>query len=799
MQANRQDSSLYYRFDDERREVVMLRPDCPSPWMNYLSNGEFHTMMSQAGGALAWYRSPQIWRINRYRFFHLPMDRSGMYVYLRDADSGRVWCPTGEPMKQKPARWQARHGLGYTRFEAEQDGLGAELCYFIGPHENTLIWNLKLTNRRTMRARLDIFAFVEFGMMEFLREVSWICYMKHQMRVDFASDDAALIFDYAVESQPKPGETPLVYLAADRPLVGFDGDRDEFIGCYRSESDPFVLENGDCTGSTMSGGDPCGALQARFELEPDATETVNFFLGTSPSRATISKTLRRTRASGFVEKSFASLTESWRRHTNKYQCRVPDVAAQRQINIWNPYQAQRNFQFSRNISFYATGTFRGVGFRDTAQDIIAQSPFDQPACRAKLRLLLGQQYADGHVNHYFFPVEGYAPVNRLHSDNHLWPVLSVWALVMEEGNAEFLHESVPYYDGGTATIYEHLAKSVAFTKTKIGEHGFPLMLHSDWNDALFKVAREGRGESIWTAMQLGVCLKKLIELARLAERHEDIPVYEQLYGEQRQLVETLGWDGGWYRRAIMDDGNFLGTKVHDEAQLWLNAQSWAVISGYADPARAVTAMDAVRARLDTDLGIKLIDPPIVNFPDPENPLTHYNKGTGENAAIFCHANCWAVLTECLLGRGDVAWKYYRQLIPEVAMAKAGAWRYKGEPYVYASNIFGPDSDKFGLANVTWLSGTAAWMYIAVSQYLLGVRPQWDGLLVDPCLPADWTEAQVTREFRGTVYRINISKPAGLCRGRVRLSIGEAAIDGNVIPPQPTQEMVEVRAEISNPR
>lgn len=771
----------YFYFNDTEKEVCFKRYDTPSPWINYLSNGTFHTMLSQAGGGLAFYKSPQIWRITRYRFFHLPTDRSGPYIYIQDRESGEYWCPTYEPAVVRPEKWESAHGIGYTRFSAQRNEVQTQLTYFVGEFENSLIWNLKLKNNSNTRKKLTIYAYVEFGMMEFMRELQWQCYNKHQVSVQYRKDTGALIYKYGVEMQPKPDETPLVYFTADRIPDAYDGDRDEFIGSYRSEANPFAIENGGCTNSTLMGGDPCGALQFSFTIDAGQEETVNVFLGTGMNEKEIEQSILNSRKQGFVEESFQALKGSWNKYLNKFSCSIPDEDAQRQINTWNPYQAHRNFLFSRNISYYATGTFRGVGFRDTSQDILAQVPFDMEASKEKVRLLLKEQYQDGHANHYFFPTEGWDPVTSIHSDDHLWPILSVWNIVVESGDTSFLHESIKYYDGGQATVYEHLCKAVEYTKNHLGRNGFPLMLRSDWNDQLFRVCRQGKGESIWTAMQLGAVLLKIAELAHLLGKDEDAAAFTEMYEQQKKLVNSIGWDGKWFRRAVMDDGRFLGSDIHDEAKIWLNAQTWAVLSEMAEEEKGFSAMDSVKEMLDTELGIKKIHPSITTFPDPKDPLTNYNPGTGENGAVFCHANTWAIIAECMLGRGDHAYKYYRQLIPNIAMKKAGVWRYKAEPYVYASNLFGPESDKFGLANVSWLTGTAAWMYVAATQYILGIRPQWKGLMIDPCIPSEWKEFDVEREFRGVTYRIYLKNESGRCKGVQRIEVDGEEIAGNVIP------------------
>ena len=738
-----------YHFDNERREFVIKQYNTPTPWMNYLSNGTFHTMMSQAGGGVAFYKSPQIWRINHYKFFHVPTDRSGFYTYILDGDD--YWCPTNEPCKSKPDSWQATHGMGYTRFEAEKNGLQAVATYFVGPYENALIWNLKL--KSDTDRNITLVPYVELGMMEFMRELQWQCYNKHQLAC-YNLDDV-LVYRYGVEMQPKPKETPLVYFAANVPVTAFDCDRDEFVGNYRSEENPQNMATGRLTNSTLYGGDPCFALQVDINLKAGEEREVNIFLGTAMTESDIRASVAHCRETDFVRKSYAAVKAEWDTFLGKFQCELSDKDAETMINIWNPYQAEKNFKFSRNISYYATGTFRGIGVRDTAQDILAMVPFDTMRAREKLSLLFAQQYQDGHCNHYCFPTEGWEPVTRIHSDNHLWLIMAAYNIVMEEGRLSYLDEEVEFHDGGKATVWQHLKKSIDFCMANLGTNGFPLMLSSDWNDMLYKVCREGKGESIWTSMQLGTVLPMMAKMAQL--RGEDGQVYFGIYEQQKRLVNEIAWDGEWFRRCITDEGRFIGSKAEPQAKIWLNTQSWSVISGMGDRDKQIAAMDSVKQHLDTPLGIKKIHPATQDYPSKEDPLTYYNKGCGENGSVFCHANTWAIIAECILGRAENAYKYYHQLLPMVAQQKAGQWRYKAEPYVYCSNIFGPESDKFGLANVSWLTGTAAWMYVAATQYLLGVKPEWNGLRIKPCLADALLPAKVTRVFRGCTYHITITR------------------------------------------
>ncbi len=771
-----------YNFLDNTHEIEILKYDTPTPWMNYLSNGTFHTMISQAGGGVAFYKSPQIWRINHYRFFHLPTDRSGFYTYIKDGDT--VFCPTAEPTPVKPDKWKATHGMGYTDFMSEKNGLRADARYFVGKYQNALIWELKLTSDTDRD--VTVFPYVELGMMEFMRELQWQCYNKHQLSV-YTLDDI-LVYKYGVENQPKPDETPLIYFAADRPIAGFDGDRDEFVGAYRSEENPLRIEQGHCSGSTMAGGDPCFALEIPLSLKAGKTETVHIYLGAAMTDEDIKSAVAECREPDFCEKSFKALKEQWDGFLSHVQCELPDKNAERMVNIWNPYQAERNFQFSRNISYYATGTFRGVGYRDTAQDILSMIPFDTARAEDKIKLLLSQQYNDGHVNHYFFPTEGWEPVTTVHSDDHLWTILSCAKLVREEGGTDFLKQAVEYYDGGSATVWEHLKKAVDFTLAHLGERGFPLMLRSDWNDQLFRVCKEGKGESIWTSMQFGLALKDMMFMADLLGENAD--VYRAAYDKQTALVNTLAWDGAWYRRAIMDDGRYLGSDAEPQAKIWLNSQTWAVISGMGDRDKNLAAMQSVYDLLNTPLGIKKIHPSIKDYPSKENPLTNYNKGCGENGAIFCHANTWAIIAECMLGNGNRAYKYYSQLLPMKAQEIAGEWRYKAEPYVYSSNIFGPESDKFGLANVSWLSGTSAWMYVAVTEYILGVRAEYNGITVNPCIPDEWNGFKISRKLRGATYNVTVIRD-----GENYMTADGERVNGNFVPDRAAGSVCNIEVHI----
>lgn len=768
--------SDYYAFDDAAREVRFLRHDMPQPWMNYLSNGDFHVMISQAGGGMVWYKSPQIWRITRYRFYNLPMDRPGPYVYLRDVEDGSSWSLSAEPCLVRPDEWSSAHGLGYTRFNGKRRGIDASVTYFVPPGVDALVWRVNIRNESDRARHVDVFAYVEFSLMEFLREVQWQCYVKHQLTVKHDGAFDGLVYHYGANMQLKPSQTPDVYFAADCPLTGWDGNRDVFIGAYRSEEQPLGLETG-CGNSELAGGDACGALQKTIDIAPGEEREIVFYLGVARNPDEAAVQVASLRQPGAIDEHWRALGESWDRKLNVFNASVPDSDVARQVNWWNPYQVERNFLFSRSISYYAAG-FRGVGFRDTAQDIVAMTSLDSAASRDKIRVLLAEQWQDGHCNHTAYPVEGFPSDLRKFSDDHLWPILTVWQWIAETGDAGILSDKIPYYDGGEGDVYEHLCRSVAFTQANMGAHDLPLMLHADWNDAMNKVGQGGVGESVWTAMQLGVVLPKLAQMAALRGDDETRKVALEFVEALTQAVNGVGWDGGWYRRAFMDDGRALGTHDARQAQIFLNTQTWSVYSGMGSDERQRLSMDAVSQYLDSPLGIKKVHPPVTDYPTPQDPLFAYLPGLGENASIFCHANAWAIIAECLLKRPDRAWKYYHQLIPHVAMQQAGIERYMGEPYVYASNLFGPDSERFGLANVTWLTGTAAWMYLAVTEYILGIRPEWEGLRIEPCIPTDWAGFKATRLFRGCSYNVEVHGGGATIK---EMKVDGSNLDGTLIP------------------
>lgn len=757
MNSSRAKKENFYEFDDKKREIVFKRHDMPSPWMNYLTNGEMFTMISQAGGNLSWYKSPQIWRIGRYNFYNMPIDVSGMFIYIKDLSTGKVWNPTFIPCDVAPDTWQSAHGLGYTRFLAKKDGLTAELTCFIGK-DNVLIYSLSF-NSETER-KIQVFACQEMGLMQYLREVQWQCYVKNSNNILYNADCDALVYEYFPDGQPRPDETPFVFFTSDKKSSSYSGVRQDFIGFYRGLANPVAIENGSCGNTELKGGEAMFSLSFDLSLRKGERESFNIYLGTLSKNEKLSDVLKKVKADGYTDKAFSDLTAYWEDRLSRFCVEIPDADSARMMNIWNPLQALINFYVCREISFYATGTVRGVGIRDASQDALGNILYDLPSAKKKIKLIMTQQYNSGKTVHYFYPEEKAAPLISDRSDNHLWMIYTVYQIVMEEGKTDFLGEVVDYFDGGCATVLEHLKKSVEFTVNNLGADGLPLMLGSDWNDMLSNVCKDGRGESVFVSQMLVLACKEMKELCALVGEESDC--YDRIIEEQERILNGFCWDGEWFIRAVTDEGMKLGKRGDECAEIWINSQSWAVMSESTTRERGMSAMNSAVEKLDAGYGLMKLYPPLQrNYPSKENELTFAQPGIGENGGVFCHANTWAIIAECMLGNSDTAYKIYKDMIPDNIISKFGVDHYNAEPYIYSSNIRAPMALSAGAAGVSWLSGTAAWMSVAVQQYIFGLKPKMDGLEIKPSIPNSWKEARVQRIFRGCKYDIKIDNTKGV--------------------------------------
>jgi cellobiose phosphorylase len=783
-------NKLPYQFQDADRKIVFNRHDLPQPWINYLSNGRLHAFVSQAGGGMCWYRTPMNGRITRYRFYNLPIDSPGFYVYIRMPD-GAIWSPTFRPCETKLDRWEAAHSTGFSEFTAEKDGLRAKLTLFMASDCDALVWNLSLTNLRGEAVECDVFAYMELSQLAFTNEVNLGYYLKWNVNCQYNPALNAVLYFYTSWMQVDTDRAPLVYFGATEKADTFCCDRDKFCGNYRDERNPVEIESGALSSTNLFGGEPCAALHHHVELEASGEKKIGYFLGVTPgvlkdyaaAEAKTAETLAFLRADGEVERQFAENIAWWNEHLGVYQCEIPDESALRQINVWNPMQSVVTARFSRSISSSASG-IRGVGFRDSAQDMLAQAYRKPEWAKEMLFYLASQQLEDGHAVHTCWPEDGRPPQDITRSDDHIWMVYLAYAIAAETGDAEFLNQEIPFLGKDLKTpvnpapLWEHLLRGVEFTENNLGEHGLPLILFSDWNDHMGPFGRKGKGETIFVSQQHIYALRQLSELAELRGDTETVEHFSKLIEKQEAALDKYAWDGDWYLRGLDDEAQPIGSAGSDYAKIWVNTQSWMVIAGSGDIEKNLRAMDSVKAKLDTGMGL------LINAPGlPAEKANGLPAGYSENGGIFCQANCWAIIAEALLGRGDQAWQYYKQLIPHEVINRIGIDAYKGEAYAYSSTMLGPENEQFGQACVSQVTGTAAWMDVAATQYLLGIRPTVKGLVIDPTIPADWKGYTVKRIYRGCELTIELKNPNGVQHGVKSVTIDGTCSDVNVIPPE----------------
>ena len=782
--------SLPYEFHDKERKIVISKPDLSSPWINYLSNGRMHAFVSQAGGGMCWWKTTQNYRMTRYRFYNMPIDSPGFYVYIRMQD-GTVWSPTFRPCDTKLDHWEAAHAAGYSEFIAEKDGLKATLTLFMALDSDTLIWDLKLVNLKGETVECDVFAYVEFSQLAFENEVKLGYYLKWNVDNKYDEDLNAIMYLYTSWMQVDTEKAPVIYFSSSEKCDSFCCNRDRFCGNYRDERNPIEVENGTLSNTNIMGGEPCGALHKHVVLASNEEKQMYYFLGITPgaltdyagARKTTAETLKKLKAESGVKAQFQKNQDWWKEHLDVYQCEVPDESANRQINTWNPIQSVVTARYSRSISSSASG-IRGIGFRDSAQDMLAQAYRKPEWAKEMLLYLATQQHEDGHAVHACWPEDNKLPQELMRSDDHIWLVYLAYAIAAESGDLEFLNTEIPFLGEdlktpvAPATLWEHLMRGVEFTETHLGEHGLPLILFSDWNDHMGPFGRQGKGETVFVSQQHIYALRQLSELAELRGDHKAVERFSGLIKKQEEALEKYCWDGEWYLRGLDDDGKPIGSKDCDYAKIWVNTQSWMIISESGEKEKNIQAMDSVKKHMETGMGL------LINTPGlPADKANNLPAGYSENVGIFCQANCWAIIAEALLGRGDNAWHYYKQLIPHEVIKKIGVDAYRGEAYAYSSTMLGPDNENFGQACVSQVTGTAAWMDVAATQYILGVRPTMKGLVIDPSIPSDWEEYSVSRIYRGCNIQIEVKNPNKLQHGVMSMQIDGKTINGNLITPE----------------
>jgi cellobiose phosphorylase len=813
--------SAYGRFDDDRREYVVTRPDTPLPWLNYLGQDDLFGLCTNTAGGYTFWRDAKLRRLTRYRYNNVPYDLGGRYLYVRDGET--VWNPGWKPTKTRLDSYECRHGLGYTQIVGAKDGVEVELLLFVPPGENVELWRTTVRNLGEQPKDLTLFSFVEFCFYEALNDMS---NFQRTYSIGEAEVEGSAVY-HTTEYRERRDHYTL--FACTREIAGFDTSRDAFVGVHNGLHEADVPFSGAATGSIAHGWNPIGSHQVDLHLEPGASETFAFVLayveqGDLPKferPGVVDKTrgraiLERYRTPGAVAEAFAALQARWADLLSAFQVDCPDEDAQRMANTWNQYQCMVTFNLSRSASFYESGIGRGMGFRDSNQDILGFVHLVPERARQRILDLAATQLADGTCYHQYQPLtkQGNAEVGGDFYDDHLWLVLSTCAYIKETGDTSILSEPVGYADtpGSGEDLRHHLETSIAYTLSHRGEHRLPLIGHADWNDCLnlncfstepnesFQTAGDVQGSRAESVMIAGLFLYACRELAGLY-RHlgseGDAARLDGVYDDMLAAVEEHAWDGAWYLRAFDAAGDPVGSSSCEEGQIFIESQGWCVLGGAGrDNGRARQALESVHERLFTEHGIVLLEPPYTRYHPELGEISSYPPGYKENAGVFCHNNTWVHLGWCLLGDGDRAFEYYRSICPST---QPDIETYRAEPYVYAQMIAGRDAATPGEAKNSWLTGTAAWTFVTLAQGILGIKPEYDGLRIDPCIPTGWGSYRVTRRFRGATYEITISNPDGVSTGVRSLTVDGAPVDGNVVPLTASAETVVVEVVLGGDR
>jgi cellobiose phosphorylase len=802
-------------FDDQNREYVIETPKTPYPWINYLGNDNFFGIISQQGGGYCFYRDARLRRLTRYRYNNVPVDSGGRYYYVVDGND--YWTPTFMPSKRALDRFECRHGLGYTRITGARNGVETEVLYFVPLGETCEVHQVTLRNQSSVKKKLKLFSFVEFCLWN--AQDDQTNFQRNFSTGEVEIDGATLYH----KTEYRERRDHFAFFHTNGKLLGFDTDRESFIGTYNGFGDPDVVSEGKSKNTVASGWHPIGSHSVEVELEPGAEQTVVFVLGyvENPREekwekpGIINKKRARELIARFsrpeqVNAALGKLKAYWQELLSTYQLKSPDDKLDRMVNIWNQYQCMVTFNMSRSASYFESGIGRGMGFRDSNQDLLGFVHLVPERARERIIDIASTQFADGSAYHQYQPLtkRGNNDIGSGFNDDPLWLILGVAGYIKETGDFAILDEQVPFDNdlNDKATLLEHLKRSFDHVLNNLGPHGLPLIGRADWNDCLnlncfsetpdesYQTTGNRTGRTAESIFIAGMFVYIGPEYAALCERRGLKDEATRARTEVTKMVDVVlkhGWDGDWFLRAYDFFGNKVGSKECEDGQIFIEPQGFCVMAGIGvKSGEAKRALDSVKARLDTPYGIVLQTPAYKEYHVELGEISSYPPGYKENAGIFCHNNPWIIIAETVLGRADLAFDYYKKIAPAYLEDKSEIHRL--EPYVYAQMIAGKDAVRHGEAKNSWLTGTAAWNFVTASQYLVGVRPEYDGLSIKPCLPKTIGDFTVQRKCRGATYQIRVKNSGGTTP---KLSVGGKAISGELVPYAPAGSTVEVLCEI----
>ena len=809
------------RFDDVRREYVITRPDTPLPWINYLGCEAYFGLISNTAGGYSFYRDARLRRITRYRYNNVPLDSGGRYLYLRDDETGEYWSPTYQPTCRPVEEYACRHGLSYTIIGSTYLGIRAEILYLVPLGQNMELWQCTLTNRRDKPARLSLFSCVEFCLWDAQDDAT---NFQRNFNLAEMEVEGGVIYH---KTEYRERRNHFAFFACSEGLAGFDTQREAFLGPNRGWDRPATVEQGASSNSFAHGWSPIGSHHVRLELAPAESRSVVFLLGyhenadekfdpagtQTINKRSVKPIIARYLQPGGAASALAELRAYWDGLLGTLQVETPDAHVNRMVNCWNAYQCMVTFNLSRSASYFESGIGRGMGFRDSNQDLLGFVQMVPARARERLLDLAATQLETGGAYHQYQPLtkRGNDAVGSGFNDDPHWLILAVAGYLKETGDWGILDEPVPFDNkpGSEAPLYEHLLRSVCYTLDRLGPHGLPLIGRADWNDCLnLNTFSRSPGESFQTApigdasvaesvLIGGLFVLTARELAAIAGRRgaqgDRLLLGEEAAGMERR-VQDHGWDGAWFLRAYDSSGRKVGSSQCPEGQVFIEPQGLCIMAGIglAD-GRAAQALRCVGERLGTPHGLVLHQPAYTHYDLSLGEISSYPPGVKENAGIFCHTNPWIMIAETMAGHGEQALDYYLRTNPSAREAISEVHRC--EPYVYAQMIAGKDAPNHGEAKNSWLTGTAAWSFVAISQWILGIRPDYEGLRISPVLPSGWNGFRARRVFRGVTYEITVERAGA--EGVSRLVVDGVRVEGDVVPlPRDGRREVQVRLEIA---
>ena len=806
----------YGYFDDAAMEYVITTPKTPLPWINYLGCRDFFSIISNTCGGYSFYKDAKLLRLTRYRYNCVPYDSNGKYYYIKDGDV--LWNPGWQPSRCELDSYECRHGIGYTRFSSSKNGLKADLLNFVPMDASCEINSLTLTNTSDHVKSFRIYSYVEFCLWNAMDDMT--NYQRNLSTGEVEIEGSAIYH----KTEYRERRNHYAVFSVNTPVDGFDTSREDFIGRYNSASDPQAIAEGGCRNSVTSGWYPVAAHQLNVVLEPGEQANYIFVLGYVENPAdqkweapgVINKAPAKALLSRFctaeqVSRSFEDLKRYWSGLLSTYSVHTANDRVNRMVNIWNQYQCMVTFNMSRSASYYESGIGRGMGFRDSCQDLLGFVHLIPERARERIIDIASTQFPDGSAYHQYQPLtkKGNMEIGSGFNDDPLWLIAAVAAYIKETGDVSILDEPTPFDNDPESAVplFEHLTRSFNYTASHKGPHALPLIGRADWNDCLnlncfseepgeaFQTTGPSEGpvaESVFIAGMFVKYGKEYAKLCRIAGKEELAAGAEKEVEKMYQAVITAGWDGEWFLRAYDAFSEKVGSRECEEGRIFIEPQGFCVLAGIGiREGLAEKALRSVQEYLDTEYGIMILQPAYSRYYLNLGEVSSYPPGYKENAGIFCHNNPWVSIAETMLGHGERAFDIYRKTCP--AYTEEFSEIHCTEPYVYSQMVAGRDARFHGQGKNSWLTGTAAWTFVNISQYILGIQPEYEGLRIDPCTPRDFGGYTLTRKFRGALYEIEVSNPEHVQKGIKKLIVNGRQLDGNLIPFEEGTDHYKVQA------